>query len=168
MLEPAKIPLPKVRKSILIWGLLCCLGYVVLLLIMKVAGLMHITGLRTLNYAVLFIVCFVGIKRWVTQTEHYVPFLTVFLTSFLTGVFSFVVFCVFLMFYTAYDTELMDLFRTHAPAGFRSVPSAVVLFEGSAVSIIVAFINMQYFRRYEEGEVSPEKHPNTDKPGNNP
>src|SRR5688572_29334827 len=145
MLEPARIPLPKVRKSILIWGLLCCLAYIVLLFIMKVAGLLPVTGLRTLNYAVLFIVCFAGIKRWVSQTEHFVPFLTVFLTSFLTGVFSFVLFCIFLMFYSSYDTELSDLFRTHAPDALRSVPSAVVLFEGSAVSIIVAFINMQYF-----------------------
>jgi hypothetical protein len=162
MLEPARIPLPKVRKSILLWGLLCCAAYVVLLFIMKAAGLLHVTGLRTLNYAILFIVSFVGIKRWVAQTEHYVPFLTVFLTSFLTGVFSFVLFCLFLIFYSGHDVELNELFRSHAPPGFHSVPSAVVLFEGSGVSIIVAFINMQYFRRYEEGEVSPEnKHHRT-------
>src|SRR5687768_13551767 len=105
MLEPARIPLAKVRKSIVIWALLCCLAYIVFLFIMKAAGLMDVTGLRVVNYLFLFFVCFFGIKRWVNQTEHFVPFLTVFLTAFFTGVLSFVLFCIFLMFYARFDAE---------------------------------------------------------------
>ena len=163
MLEPARIPMPKVRRSIVMWGALCCLFYIVFLFIMKFAGLMEVTGLRAVNYLFLFFVCFIGIKKWVSQTEHYVPFLTVFLTALLTGVFSFLLFCIFLMIYSRFDPELTDLFHRHAPDTLRSVPSALILFEGSAVSIITAFINMQYFRRYEEGEVSPEKKHSVDK-----
>ena len=147
------------------WGALCCLIYIVILFVMKVAGLLEITGLRVVNYLALFAVCFLGIKGWVNKTEHFVPFLTVFLTAFLTGIFSFVLFSIFLMVYARFDTNLMDLFNQHAPDALRSVPSAIILFEGSAVSIIIAFINMQYFRRFEEGEVSPEKKHSVDKPG---
>lgn len=163
MLEPARIPMPKVRRSIIIWGALCALCYAVFMFIMKFAGLMELTGLRAVNYLILFFVCFFGIKKWVSQTEHFVPFLTVFLTALFTGIFSFLLFSIFLMIYSRFDPNLTDLFHRHAPDSLRAVPSAIILFEGSAVSIIVAFINMQYFRRYEEGEVSPEKKHSVDK-----
>ncbi len=164
MLEPARIPLPKVRKSIVLWAALCCLIYVIFIFIMKAAGLLHVTGLRVINYFVLFFVCFWGIKRWVSQTEHFVPFLTVFTTALFTGFLSFFMFAIFLTIYSRFDTDLTNLFHSHAPDTLRSVPAAVVFFEGAAVSIITAFINMQYFRRYEEGEVSPEKKHSPDKP----
>jgi hypothetical protein len=159
MLEPARISTVKVRNSILMWAGISAAIYIVFLLIMKFTGLLHITGLRTVNYLVLFLVCFMGIKRWVTQTEHFVPFLTVFITTLFTGLLSFALFCIFLIFYSQFDTNLTNLFREHAPETLRSVPSAVIVFEGAAVSLVIAFINMQYFRRYEEGEVSPEKKP---------
>lgn len=164
MLEPARIPMPKVRRSIIVWGAVCALLYIVFFFIMKLAGLMEITGLRVVNYFMLFFVCFFGIKKWVSQTEHFIPFLTVFLTALFTGIFSFLIFSVFLMIYSRFDPNLTDLFHRHAPDTLRAVPSAIILFEGSAVSIITAFINMQYFRRYEEGEVSPEKKHSVDKP----
>ena len=62
MLEPARIPLSKVRRSIIVWGVLSCLTYIVFLFVMKAAGLMHVTGLRVINYVLLFFVCFFGIK----------------------------------------------------------------------------------------------------------
>ncbi len=158
MLEPARIPLAKVRSSLVIWGALCAVFYIVFFLIMKAAGLAEVTGLRAVNYVVLFLVTFFGIKRWVHQSGHYVPFLTVFLTAFLTGVFSFVLFCIFLTVYSQFDVQVTELFNQHAPESLRSIPAVIVLFEGSAISIICGFINMQYFRRYEEGEVSADKH----------
>jgi hypothetical protein len=164
MLEPARIPTVKVRNSILMWGALCAVCYIVFLMIMKMAGLLNVTGLRAVNYIILFLVCFFGIRKWVFKTEHYVPFLTVFITSLFTGLVSFALFCIFLILYSQYDTELTNLFRESAPTGFRAVPSTVVIFEGAAVSLVVAFINMQYFRRYEEGEVSPPHKSTTNTP----
>jgi hypothetical protein len=158
MLEAARIPLPKVRKSILLWAAVCCLFYMGFMLLMRALNLLEVTGLRAVNYLVLFIVCFMGIKKWVTTSEHYVPFLTVFLTTFLTGIFSFVFFCLFLILYAQFDPSLTDLFNRHAPDTLRAIPSVIILFEGSAISIVIAFITMQYFRRYEEGEVSAKKH----------
>jgi hypothetical protein len=155
MLEPAKISIVKVRNSVILWAAICCAFYIVFLLVMKGFGLVHLTGLRVVNYFVLFLVTFIGIKRWVTQTEHYVPFLTVFITALATGALSFGLFCVFLIYYSQFDPQLTELFHKHAPNTLSSVPAALILFEGAAVSIVIAFINMQYFRRYEEGEVSP-------------
>jgi len=162
MLEPARIPTVKVRNSILIWAVILCAFYIVFLMLMKYTGLLQITGLRAVNYVALFIVTFMGIKRWIAQTEHFVPFLTVFACTLFTGVASFALFCIFLIFYAESDPLLNDLFHQHAPDTLKSVPSALLLFEGTAVSIVVAFINMQYFRRYEEGEVSAAKKTHTD------
>jgi hypothetical protein len=157
MLEPAKIPVTKVRNSIVVFAAISCGFYILFLLLMQAFDLMHVTGLRVVNYLFLFAVCFAGIRRWIYQSEHFVPFLTVFTTCLVTGVLSFIMFGLFLMIYSGFNTELNDLFNRHAPDALRSVPTAMVLFEGTAVSIIVAFINMQYFRRYEEGEASPER-----------
>src|SRR5437762_14204993 len=99
MLEPAKIPLTQVRNSIVKFAAICCAFYIIFLILMQALNLLQVTGLRVVNYAVLFLVCFVGIKRWVTTSEHFVPFLTVFVTSLFTGVLSFVFFCVFLYVY---------------------------------------------------------------------
>jgi hypothetical protein len=163
MLEPARIPRAKVRNTIFALGAICCVFYIVFLLIMKAMGLIEVTGLRAVNYVVLFFVCFFGIKRWINQTEHFIPFLTVFVTAFLTGVFSFLLFSIFLLFYTKFDHSMTELFNKNAPMSLQSIPSVIILFEGSAISIITAFINMQYFRRYEEGEVSATKHHTADK-----
>src|ERR1041384_5841378 len=146
MLEPARIPVTKVRNSILKWGAMCCAIYIVFMLLMQAFNLLEVTGLRAVNYLVLFIVCFAGIKRWVSQSEHFVPFLTVFTTALLTGVFSFALFSIFLMIYAGFNPTLNDLFNKHAPDTLRSITSVLILIEGAAVSIIVAFINMQYFR----------------------
>jgi hypothetical protein len=157
MLEPAKIPITKVRNSIIAWAAISCGFYILFLLLMQALSLVEVTGLRVVNYLFLFAVCFVGIKRWVTRSEHFVPFLTVFTTALFTGVLSFVFFCIFLFVYSGFSPGLSELFNEHAPDSLRAIPSVIILFEGTAVSIIVAFINMQYFRRYEEGEVSPTK-----------
>jgi hypothetical protein len=131
--------------------------YIIYFLVMKALGLTHITALRAVNYLMLFAVCFYGIKKWVSQTGHFIPFLTVFATTFFTGIFSFLLFSVFLLYYSQFDSSFTQMMTSYVPAIFREIPSLIIFCEGAAVSIIIGFINMQYFRRYEEGEVSPEK-----------
>src|ERR1041385_8692447 len=106
MLEPAKIPLSKVRNSILKFAAISCLFYIVFLLLMQSFNLLHVTGLRIVNYVFLFAVCFFGIKRWVNQSEHYVPFLTVFTTVLFAGTLSYVFFCIFLLIYSSFSPTL--------------------------------------------------------------
>jgi hypothetical protein len=154
-LKPASISLTRMRNSVLVYGTICSAIYIAFLLVMKLFGLMHITELRFVNYVILCMVGLYQIKQWIKQTGAYVPFLQVLATVFFTGVWSFILFSVFLFAYTRYDAELADLFVQRTRGVFPVVPSIVILFEGAASSIIVAFINMQYFRRYEEGEKSP-------------
>jgi hypothetical protein len=157
MLHAAKISLTKMRNSIINFSLTLCILYIGFLLLMKLFGLMHVTELRMFNYVILCLVCIYQIKRWVHKTGAFVPFLQVFFTTLFTGVCSFLLFSAFLFVYTRFDVELNELFVQNTPVTFRLLPTAIILFEGSAASIIVALINLQYFRRYEEGEVSPKE-----------
>ncbi len=153
--KPANISLSRMRDSVLVFGAISCVLYIAFLFLMKLFGLMHVTELRFVNYVIL---CFVGlyqIKRWIKQTGAYVPFLQVLGTVLFTGVWSFILFSVFLYIYSKYNLELAELFVNRTMGVFPTVPSIIILFEGAGASIIVAFINMQYFRRYEEGEKSP-------------
>ncbi len=152
MLHAAKISLTKMRNSILLYGFISALLYIGFLLTMKTLNLMHVTELRLFNYVILCLVCMYQIKRWIIKTGAYVPFLHVFTTVFFTGILSFVLFSSFLYFYTMIDADLNQLFIENAKDVFSFFPTIVILFEGSAISIIVALINLQYFRRYEEGE----------------
>jgi hypothetical protein len=157
MIERARTPIAKVRNSILRFGVICSVFYIIYFLLMRAFGLTHITALRAVNYLVLFAVCFYGIKKWVSKTKAYVPFLTVFGITFFSGLFSFLLFSIFLFFYMRFDTSFNEVVSEYVPSIFRDYPSVLVFFEGSAISIIVGFINMQYFRRYEEGEVELKK-----------
>jgi len=153
--KSANISLSQMRNSILIYGTVCCIIYIAFLLLMKLFGLMRVTELRFVNYLILCLVCLYQIKHWIKQTGAFVPFLQVLGTVLFTGIWSFILFSVFLFVYTKYDQELSELFVRKTMGTFPAVPSIVILFEGAGASIIVAFINMQYFRRYEEGEKKP-------------
>ena len=155
--KPGRIPVKQMRKSVFMYGIVCCIIYIAFLLLMKTMSLMHLTQLRYVNYLILFFACMYQIRSWMSKNATYVPFLHVFAASFFTGIWSFVLFTLFLVFYTRVDTQLAELFTQHAAAYSQDFPAIVIAFEGSAVSIIVAFINMQYFRRYEEGESPVEK-----------
>jgi len=152
-----EISLSRMKTSVLVYGSVACLFYVVFILAMKLVGLIHVTELRMVNYLVLFFVGFAQIKRMIKVSGTYVPFLGVFGTVLFTGLWSFFLFSIFLFIYGKFDYQLNELFLERAGNVFKSVPSIIIFFEGSAVSIIIAFINMQYFRRYEEGEKSPKK-----------
>lgn len=155
--KPGMIPLSQMKKSVFAYGIICCVMYIAFLLLMKAFNLMHITQLRFVNYLILLFACMYQIKSWINKNGTYVPFLQVFCDTFFTGIWSFVLFTIFLFIYSRFDAQLAELFSKHASAYSEGIPSVVIAFEGSAVSIIIAFINMQYFRRYEEGEASTEK-----------
>jgi hypothetical protein len=109
------------------------------------------------NYVMLYLICLYQIKKWINQTGRYVFFLQVLGTVFYTGVWSFVLFSVFLAIYVRFDETLAELFSQNVPDIFDFMPSIIILFEGLGASIIIAFIQMQYFRRYEEGEETLKK-----------
>lgn len=157
--HPGTIPVKQRRKAILLNGFLCGAFYIGFLLLMEALGLVQYTQLRVVNYVVLYLVTFFQVKHWINQYGTFVPFLQVLSVTLITGMWSFILFTLFLDIYIQYDPVLAELFsqRTRGFAG--DWPATVILFEGAAVSIIEAYINMQFFRRYEEGEVKPTKKP---------
>ena len=157
MLRSAKITTAESRNSILKYGFIACMFYIAFLLLMRVLNLHTITELRMVNYVFLCVICIVEIKRQVSKGKGYVPFLEVFFESFFTGIFSFFLFSVFLFFYTRIDEQMNEIILSRATETLKQIPTAIVLLEGTAVSIVVALINLQYFRRYEEGEVPVDK-----------
>jgi hypothetical protein len=157
MLEQAITPITKVRNSILRFGIICSVLYIVFFLLMSAFGLAHITAFRIVNYVFLWAVCFYGIKKWMSKSGAFVPFLTVFGITFFTGMLSFLLFSIFLFLYSRFDSSFTRLVSVNVPTFLREYPSVLVFCEGAAISIIIGFINMQYFRRYEEGEAEVKK-----------
>jgi hypothetical protein len=149
------ISLSKMRNAALLYGTICCGLYISFLFLMKMMGLIMVTELRFVNYLILCLVGMYQISHWIKQTGAPVPFLQVLISVLCTGVWSFMLFSLFLYIYNRYDLEFAELFVKETRGVFPAMPSIVILFEGSAMSIIAAFINMQYFRRYEEGEKAP-------------
>jgi len=150
--KPGVIPLSQMRKGVLVYGIVCCSMYIAFLLLMKTFNLIQITQLRMVNYLILGMVSVYQIKKWINKYGTYVPFLQVFGATFFMGIWSFILFTLFLFIYSRYDNHVAELFTQNSFGFTGDVPSIVILFEGSGVSIIIAFITMQYFRRYEEGE----------------
>lgn len=149
--KPAVLPDSKIRNGIFVVGSLCGLSYIGFFLLMRELGLMHVTELRVFNYIVLVGAVFVMLRKWVMETHHYIPFLKVVGAAFFTGLWSFIVFSLFLVIWTNYDYELYNLFLKKTHGTFDTWPEFVVLFEGAGASIVTAFFMMQYFRRYEDG-----------------
>ncbi len=154
--KPARISDSKVRTGIFLVGTLCGLSYIGFFLLMNAFGLMHVTELRVFNYVVLVGATFLLIRKWIADSHHYIPFLKVVSTAFFTGLWSFIVFAVFLYFFSLFNTDLHDLFILKTGGTFASWPQFIVLFEGAGASIVTAFFMMQYFRKYEDGHPYPE------------
>lgn len=152
MLHAAKISLTEMRNSILGYGLITSILYIAFMLSMKMLNLLHLTELRFINYAILCLVCMYQIKHWINKTGAFVPFLQVFFTALFTGIVSSAFFSIFLFIYARFDSDMSELFIQHTRGMFGHWAAMIILFEGTAVSIIIALINVQYFRRFEEGE----------------
>ncbi len=150
--QEATISAISLRNTILKNGFICCILYIVFLLLMKVLGLLHVTELRMVNYVIFATVGFYEISHLIKKQHAYLSFLNVLITVFFTGLFSFLLFSIFTYFYSKFDSEMADLLLKNTQNFISSMPSIVILLEGSAASIIVAFICMQYFRKFEEGE----------------
>jgi hypothetical protein len=154
--KPAQIPDSMVRRGIFVVGTVCGLIYIGFMLLMKAFGLLHITELRAFNHIVLLVAAFIMIRRWITQTHHYVPFLKVVAASFFTGLWSFILFAVFLHVYALFDYELYTLLRLNTHETLATWPEFWVLFEGAGAAIVTSLLLMQYFRMYEDGHPYPE------------
>lgn len=154
--KPAHIPDSKIRTGIFVVGSICGLIYIGFMLLMKVLGFLHITELRAFNHIVLLVAAFLMIRKWIAESHHYIPFLKVVSATFFTGLWSFILFAVFLHVYALFDYELYALLRLKTHETLATWPEFWVLFEGAGAAIVSALLLMQYFRQYEDGHPYPE------------
>lgn len=151
MLNSTIISISQMRREIFTYAIINCLVYILLLMLFKYLGLLHIYGLRMVNYLVLGVLSIVQVRRLIIQHAACVPFLQTFFMVLLTGAFSFFLLGIFLLAYSFTDPYLNPLYATHY-SGIRLVPSLFVFFEGTGASTIIGLITMLYSTQFESGE----------------
>lgn len=155
MLKAANISLERNKRSILVFGLINCAAYILLVLSFKYLGLLHVWGLRMCNYVVLTLVSIWQIRHWIKISGGYVPFLQAFFTALFTGACSFVFFGIFIFFYSFSDPYLAGLYIADPDTQTLLIPPMVLVLEGSGASIITGLIVMLYAGRFEDDEAAP-------------
>jgi|GEM_PF-961559 len=155
MLKAARISFNNARSSILFFGTLACCCYICFMMVVKYTGLLHVTGLRTVNYVMLPFLCIWQIRVLVKKFDGFIPFLEALCITFLTGTVSFFLFSIFLFAYSFFDPYLNSLFIMDAGDMPRIIPCLLVFFEGSGISIIIGLIIMEYSARFLKKEVHP-------------
>jgi hypothetical protein len=154
MLSKAKISFSKMKKNILIFGIINCAFYIILFFAFKYLNFKNITNLRVINYAALTLISLFQIHSLIKQKNGYIPFLESFLLIFCTGTWSFMLFSGFIYIYSWCDPYLHELFIMDSSAQNKLVAAMLVFFEGSGGSIIIALIAMFYSGMYQDGEAS--------------
>lgn len=144
MLRTAKITFEKARRNILFFAFLNAFLFIVFMMCVKYFNMLHITGLRTVNYLILALLSFVQIKRLMKIGQGFPTFLEAMCVPFVTGTIAFFLFAIFLFIYSFIDPFFLSLFVIDVDYLDRLVPSFLVFFEGSGISIIVGLIMMEY------------------------
>ena len=125
--------------------------YILYFFIMKAAGLIYITELRFINYALYAIVGYYALKKVKTAgggSLHYLQGLGV---SFVVGSLSFVFFGIFVFFYSIIDPFFNEtIWKMYPDANVLGQFGAPFLIasEGIGMSVILSLCLMQYFRIY--------------------
>lgn len=154
MLKAARITIFKARKTILLFSAFNLAFFIGFMMLVKYTGLLHVTGLRTVNYVFLTVFSLLHIKRLIKVFNAYIPFLEVMCITFLTGTISFFLFSIFIFFYSFVDPYLNSLFIMDTEGMSRLVPPLLVFFEGSGISIIVGLIAMIYSEKFSDKETT--------------
>ncbi|PBQ34060.1 hypothetical protein CNR22_20515 [Sphingobacteriaceae bacterium] len=154
MLKAARITIFKARKTIVFFSALNFLFFIGFMMLVKYTGLLHITGLRTVNYVFLTVFSLLHINRLIKELKGYIPFLQVMSITFFTGTISFFLFSIFLFFYSFSDPYLNSMFIMDTEGMSRLVPPLLVFFEGSGISIIVGLITMIYSEKFSDKETA--------------
>ncbi|MBL7933295.1 MAG: hypothetical protein JNL60_15420 [Bacteroidia bacterium] len=143
MLKTTRTSFQKAKRNIILFALINCACYVVFMLIVKYTNLLHVAGMRTINYAILAILSIVQVKSLAKQEIHF-PFLEVFSVTIVTGTISFFLFSIFLFFYSFFDPYLNNLYIMDIEYTPRLAPPLLMFFEGSGISVIIGLITMEY------------------------
>jgi len=139
---------PDMKKNILVFSIINFVIYVLLFILFRSLNLLHLSGLRMLNYVTLGIVSCYQIDRWTKRGGPYLPFLKAFLRASITGTISFIFFAIFIFIYAKTDPYFTSLYFDDSHTTNKFIPFIIIFFEGSAGSVIVGLIVGIYSEKY--------------------
>lgn len=152
MLHAARISFTTMRNSILLYGALNCVVYILLFLLFRLLGWLDIFGISMVNYLTLFFLLMLQFHRQIRKAGGFIPFLEVFFAAMATGTVSFFLFAGFVFFWSIADPWGAGQYVADAGLPGKILPFVILFFEGSGGSIIVALAITFYTGRYEDGE----------------
>jgi hypothetical protein len=138
------------KQNIIVFSLANFVIYLLLFFIFRAAGLLHVSGLRMLNYIPLTLMCCYQIRRIVININEFLPFLQAFILAIVTGTASFIAFAIFIFVYSKLDPYFAGLYFNDPNGTLRLTPFIVLFFEGSAGSIIVGLISAMYSEKFAD------------------
>ncbi|MFI5220468.1 MAG: hypothetical protein ACHQNT_13365 [Bacteroidia bacterium] len=151
MEETVKIPAKEFKMIIFKYAAIAGFLYVIYFLLMKAAGLAHITELRFVNYLLFAIAGSLEIQTIKEKSANRIHYLQGLGVTFITGLLSFLIMGVFIFIYSFFDPFFIDavshMYPAAKPFAHLSAPFLVVS-EGIAYSAIISFCLMQYFKKY--------------------
>jgi hypothetical protein len=127
------------------YGLILTAGLIIFFLIMKVAGLTHVTELRVLNFFIVLAVLYRAFKHFRERDiNKQFNYLQAFMFGFFTTAVGTVLFSVFIFFYIQFiDPGLMETVRQKAPLGEYLNPyliACALIAEGSLSGALATFM----------------------------
>lgn len=139
------------------YGLIMTAGLIVYFLIMKLAGLTHVTELRVLNFFIVLAVLYRAFKHFRERDiNRQFNYLQAFMFGFVTTTIGTVIFAVLIFFYIQFiDPALMETVRQKAPLGEYLNPYLVtcaLIAEGSLSGALATFmmINVKNANQIED------------------
>lgn len=144
---------PGLLKTSLGYGLIGCGIYAAYFLLMRLIGLGEVIELRFFNYIIMCVISFYALKKATTLNDRQPRFLMEMAIVFLTCASSFVLFGIFIFFYSLLDPFIVNLFNSLFPGalafGHFSAP-VFIASEGLGLGAIVALGMTFFFRSYRD------------------
>ena len=126
------------------------ISYIIIFLLMKLIGLVHIYQLRYINTLVLFLFTVHTLKTIDLRTGNNLEYLTGLAVCIFIAAVSFSLFASFMFFYLKFfDPAFMRYLIEHAPFGSYLSPlntAAWLITEGLGIQISFTLIIMEYFK----------------------
>ncbi|MDV3307941.1 MAG: DUF4199 domain-containing protein [Cyclobacteriaceae bacterium] len=127
------------------YGLIMTAGLIIFFLIMKVAGLTHVTELRVLNFFIVLPVLYFAFKHFRERDiNKQFNYLQAFVFGFVTSTIGTILFTIFIFLYIQFiDPGLMETVRQKAPLGEYLNPylvSCALVAEGALSGALATFM----------------------------
>ena len=141
-----------IKNNGIYYGIFTGIALILYFLLMKLLGLEHIFELRMFNFVIMGVGVYFALRLRYFILHEKVGYLRGLMTGLRTGftaLFIFVIFMsVYVMVFDRNILEIMEVKGAWGSAGTIYELAGIVVIEGAAGVFILAFMNMQYFKRY--------------------